>query len=94
LTKNIALLGFMKKRIIRTNGLFTGHQIGLTKTTIANITSAFGGSFGGSMSKKATMSNEKHPEDCSKKDCVCGGHQGKRGKKKPKVNRKTIRRAR
>ena len=31
--------------------------------------------------KKAIMSNKKNQKDRSKKPCVCGGHQGKRGKK-------------
>ena len=35
--------------------------------------------------KCACMSNCKDPENRSKKKCVCGGHQGKRGKKKKKA---------
>jgi len=42
------------------------------------------------MNKRAVMSNAKPSKNFSKKDCACGGHQGKRGKKKRKVSRKTI----
>ncbi len=31
---------------------------------------------------EACMSNCRDPENRSKKGCVCGGHQGKRGRKK------------
>ena len=41
--------------------------------------------------KRAIMSNAKPSKDFSKKDCACGGHQGRRGKKKRKVERDTIR---
>lgn len=42
------------------------------------------------MSKKTCFSNVKHPENHSKKACVCGGHQGKRGKKKIKIARQSL----
>ena len=37
---------------------------------------------------EACMSNCRDPENRSKKLCVCGGHQGKRGRKKRRSWRK------
>lgn len=33
------------------------------------------------MSKRATGSNARDPENRSAKDCVCGGHGGRKGSK-------------
>lgn len=33
------------------------------------------------MSRRAIMTNTKHPEDCSDKVCVCGGHSAHDAKK-------------
>lgn len=38
-----------------------------------------------SLKKRAMNSSCKNPQDRSDKACACGGHQGKRGRKKRKA---------